>query len=526
MSQPPERLRTSAQVKAWVESLSAEQVSGLAEDMVRGDDDSTPAPGGVTGGDAGRNPDIELREPPERPVLLTVRITLDETDPPVWRRLTIPGDLDLGAVHDVLQQAMGWTDSHLHRFALGDDHDSPYFVTRYDLEEGDQGTLETDARLDQLLRQPGDELVYEYDFGDGWTHTLVLEQVDPMPTDPGPEGGAGPNPAAYPLACLAGERACPPEGVGGIGGYEEVAEWVRGGADPERRLSNELTGREMRDWLPRDWHPDEFDLEEVNAGLARLAPRDVDLAMDELPADLVHLIDRLSAVTRSPLHAWLSAPGWDRPDEFTDAEALGLTTPFRALLDAVDEGVTLTKAGYLPPRLVERIFTEARLAEDWIGKGNREDHTPPVLELREQSRRFGLIRKAKGRLLLTANGRQLREDPQALLDLVLSRLANDGDEFERLAVALRLVAIAGGHPIGERLGLGEGNADLDAIAMMLSVAGWRGSDGGGVDRYAILRTTFPTRNTVRQMVKCADATGTDAAELGRRVARAMLRRMD
>ena len=169
------------------------------------------------------NPPIKLPEPPPEPVLLSVHVALDETDPPVWRRVTIPGELDLGRVHDALQQLMGWEESHLHRFGLTTEaQQGPWFVTQFDRSEGEEGTLETDARLDQFLRQPGDTLAYEYDFGDGWRHTLTLESVDPMPdpADAAADGEAEAGSAAYPLVCLAGERACPPEDVGGVGGYE------------------------------------------------------------------------------------------------------------------------------------------------------------------------------------------------------------------------------------------------------------------------------------------------------------------
>jgi hypothetical protein len=218
------------------------------------------------------NPTLDLPDPPAHPLLLTVRLSLDDTDPEVWRRLTIPGELDLGRVHDALQEAMGWTNSHLHRFYLGDPYDSPYFVTEYDLEEGEEGTLESDARLDQVLREPEDTLTYEYDFGDGWTHTVLLESVAPMPSSAtsAARTAAAASAAAYPLVCLAGERACPPEDVGGIPGYEEVADWVRDGEDPAVDLASGLTPAEMRDWLPAAWHPDHFDLDEVNAALSRL----------------------------------------------------------------------------------------------------------------------------------------------------------------------------------------------------------------------------------------------------------------
>nr|WP_228501761.1 plasmid pRiA4b ORF-3 family protein [Nocardioides agariphilus] len=46
----------------------------------------------------------------------------------------------------------------------------------FDLDEGEDGTLEDDVRLDQFLAQKGDELWYERDFGDGWDHKLVVEE--------------------------------------------------------------------------------------------------------------------------------------------------------------------------------------------------------------------------------------------------------------------------------------------------------------------------------------------------------------
>ena len=526
----PETPRTPAEIKAWVESLSPEAVTELAASMGSPD---VGVPGVLAGADPfdpfdRRNPPIDLPDPPSEPVLLIVRVSLNDTEPEVWRRLTIPGDLDLGRVHDALQQVMGWTDSHLHRFSLGSPYDSPHFVTEYDLDEGDEGTLEKDARLDQLLREPRDELTYEYDFGDGWTHTLRLESVDPMPSPAASEasGPAGASSAAYPLVCLAGERACPPEDVGGITGYEEVAAWVRGGEDPATDLASGLSGEEMRAWLPDGWHPDHLDLDEINAGLARLAPRDTDAVLAQLPREMAEVITRLSTPARFDVDDWLAAPGWDAPATFTDAEAIALTTPYRVVLEAVGDGLTLTAAAGSPPRAVETIYREARLEEEWIGKGNREDLTLPVLYLRERTRRYGLIRKAKGRLLPTTQGRRLRDDAPALLDLVLTRLALEGEGFERLATGLVLLGVAGGGSLGGRHGLDDGARELDdAVCRVLATAGWRTGDGHPLHREHVRGATRDTLGVVRQMVRCAH--GDEArTDLGERMARAIIRRMD
>ena len=116
--------------------------------------------------------------------------------PPIWRRLVLPGDLVLDELHDVLQVAMGWQDGHLHKFGVGADRRTrAYFVTRFDLSEGDDGLVEDGVRLDQVVSGKGDRLFYDYDFGDGWEHVLVVEDVlDDPPSAP---------------VCLAGKMACP-----------------------------------------------------------------------------------------------------------------------------------------------------------------------------------------------------------------------------------------------------------------------------------------------------------------------------
>ena len=176
--------------KALLEALMSGQVTSIFEKLKRDEAPTLlPVPTVVRG--------------------FRVRLDLHGAKPPVWRRLELPGDLTLPRVHDVIQAAMGWTNSHLHRFRIGSDHRSPYFVTSFDVEEGEDGTLEDDVRLDQLVAEKGDELWYEYDFGDGWDHRLVVEEVlDEPPTT---------------ARCVVGRMACPPEDCGGIGGYEDLA---------------------------------------------------------------------------------------------------------------------------------------------------------------------------------------------------------------------------------------------------------------------------------------------------------------
>ena len=182
-----------------------------------------------------RNREIDLPLPADEPSLLTLTIELRGSKPRIWRRLSLPGDLTLDVVHTLFQAAMGWTDSHLHRFqpGIGQGYSEPYFVTEFDEEEGEEGTREDGVRLDQVLRAPGDRLTYLYDFGDGWEHRVTLESVAPLtPGDREPR-------------CLGGARACPPEDVGGIGGHHEIAD-VASCRSPSRRRARTVRGRRAR----------------------------------------------------------------------------------------------------------------------------------------------------------------------------------------------------------------------------------------------------------------------------------------
>ncbi|MGB8379636.1 MAG: plasmid pRiA4b ORF-3 family protein [Dermatophilaceae bacterium] len=465
---------------------------------------------------------ISLPDPPAQAQLLTIRLSLDDTKPPVWRRLTIPGDMHLGDVHEVVQTAMGWTDSHLHRFYLGDPWGGPHFVTDYDIEQGEEGVNELDVRLDQLLREPGQKLGYQYDFGDDWAHTLRLEKTAPMP-DPSPSAPEGGDAPAYPVECLAGARACPPEDVGGVGGYEEMAAWVRHDFDrahaPKRWGREDLAG--LRDWLPPEWHPDTFSVDEVNDALRRLTPRDPTGALSQFPRELRLLSGSLEPATAAIVRDWLGAAGQAGGPEFTPDEAAELTRPWRTVLDVVGAGLQLTNAGYLPPRTVETIYTTLDLDREWIGKGNREDLTYPVAELREQAQAFGLIRKAKGRLLPTARARAMRDDPVALLEHILGRLTSTRGDFERLATLLTLLAVSAGVRLGRSWGEGE---VADEVCRVLASAGWR-RDKGPIERSDVTRATRDPVDVLRSMTN--RVTDPHAAQqLHRRLALVALRRDD
>lgn len=374
-----------------------------------------------------------------------VRLDLKGAKPPIWRRLELSGDLTLPRVHDVIQAAMGWSNSHLHRFRTAADYRAPYFLTQFDLEEGDEGMLEDDVRLDQLLTAKGDELFYEYDFGDGWHHVLKLEAILDEP------------PAT--AQCLTGKLACPPEDCGGLGGYNELATWVRGGYDDAHLPDVFDDADDAREWLPLDWHPDHFDLDQVNASLA-VATAEPVAVTGEL-AELCEQLDRhgirlLREVLGRPMsHGWTDLP---------DGEAERITKPYRILLEAIGSATKLTSAGYLPPAVVEQIAVGAGVTEWWIGKANREDLTPPVAAIREAARALGLVYVRDGHLRATRAGIQGRRDPQGLWRHIVSRLPIGTKDWERQSGWMALAVAASGTPIEQWRG---------EISELMLALGWR-----------------------------------------------------
>jgi hypothetical protein len=151
--------------------------------------------------------------------------------------------------------------------------------------------------------------------------------------------------------------------------------------------------------------------------------------------------------------------------------------PFTVLLDTVGDGVKLTAAGYLPPAVVQTVFDELDMGDEWIGKGNREDLTVPVLQLRETAQQLKLLRKYKGRLLPTARGRELAGDPIGLWWHLAGALPLGGRDLsdpEWQAGVLLLALMASGST---------DNVEV-TVAKLLTGLGWAVGDGQPVDRRA------------------------------------------
>lgn len=184
---------------------------------------------------------------PRNPTLVyRLRVELLEIKPLIWRRLLVPAEVRLPKLHQCLQLTMGWTNSHLHQFKVGDTH---YGVPDPEWPEL-QMRDERQVRLCDLIGEVQREIVYEYDFGDGWEHRIVLEQTEPANKF-----------MSYPL-CTAGERACPPEDVGGVSGYEEFLNII---GDPKHKEH----GQSLLWAGSGAFDPEGFDLNAVNRALRR-----------------------------------------------------------------------------------------------------------------------------------------------------------------------------------------------------------------------------------------------------------------
>ena len=172
------------------------------------------------------------------------KIILEDVKPKIWRRIHVPEKYSFWDFHVAIQDAMGWTDSHLHQFKIMNPKDCKESCIGIPDDENfiDDSMRTVTAGWKEFIRnyfskEDYDCCYYEYDFGDGWIHKVELENILPATPD-----------CKYPI-CIAGERACPPEDCGGVDGYknflkiinnprheehQSMLEWVGGSFDSEK----------------------------------------------------------------------------------------------------------------------------------------------------------------------------------------------------------------------------------------------------------------------------------------------------
>ena len=186
-----------------------------------------------------------------KPCLITLRIELVGTTQLVWRRITLDGRSSFAALHHVIQAAMGWHDAHLHQFRINN-----RYIGVPDSESDAPEWHTEDERKVFLNRVLTDDAVftYLYDFGDGWEHRLLVEEYDDSDDLRFGDGDAWVD---------AGERACPPEDCGGVGGFQDFLEKLE-----DEPYSDE--SKDLREWAGLDYDPARFDRPAANAAIKRL----------------------------------------------------------------------------------------------------------------------------------------------------------------------------------------------------------------------------------------------------------------
>ncbi|MBM3404068.1 MAG: plasmid pRiA4b ORF-3 family protein [Bacteroidetes bacterium] len=172
-----------------------------------------------------------------------MHISLRYISPKIRRRLLVPANISLQDFHKVIQSSMGWWNSHLHQFIKGE----KFYLEKTEDDDFWEDKIHVDylmLKLSDLLKKEKDEIGYEYDFGDGWLHNIVLEKI-PV-SDPGVN-----NPQ-----CTAGKRNCPPEDCGGPFGYSNLLTVISNPRHEEYE--------EMMKWTGGNFDPESFDKETIN----------------------------------------------------------------------------------------------------------------------------------------------------------------------------------------------------------------------------------------------------------------------
>ncbi len=172
------------------------------------------------------------------------KIMLLDTTPVIWRRIQVPDSYTFWDLHVAIQDSMGWSDYHLHEFEVIDPSTKNPVTIGLPVDDYKKILDCRKRRLSAFFSVDNRKAAYTYDFGDNWVHDVLLEEI--LPRDPS---------VKYPI-CVGGERACPPEDVGGVMGYSELVKAMKDKKHPDRE--------DFLDWLGEEYDPEEFDFRKVS----------------------------------------------------------------------------------------------------------------------------------------------------------------------------------------------------------------------------------------------------------------------
>lgn len=172
-----------------------------------------------------------------------LHILLDDSNPKIWRRILVDSEVLLVDLHRIIQSTFGWTNSHLHVFEAGMESYAP---KEFEVEETKDSRK---VKLNKIMKTTNSVIKYEYDFGDSWNHTVLLEKIldwDDSLQIP---------------SCIDGKNNCPPEDCGGIWSYEDLLITLADKKHPEHD--------DMLEWLGGEFDPKYCNTDEINKLLSQ-----------------------------------------------------------------------------------------------------------------------------------------------------------------------------------------------------------------------------------------------------------------
>jgi hypothetical protein len=182
---------------------------------------------------------------------IQLKISLNESNPLIWRQIQLHKDHTFFELHHINQITMGWQNYHAYEFNVEGYRIGTVIEEDKDLGYGTDSLLDAETtKLVDVITHIGDIIKYEYDFGDGWEHTLEVEGF--LDAD---------HHIIYPY-CIEGGMSCPPEDCGGIHGFKNCLEILKDKKHPEYK--------DLKRWMPRGYDPTKFDNGKVNKQLVKL----------------------------------------------------------------------------------------------------------------------------------------------------------------------------------------------------------------------------------------------------------------
>ena len=179
---------------------------------------------------------------------IVLKVVLTGTSPEVWRRIQVNSTIPLNEFHHILQIVMGWENYHLFEFIINGQR---FGVTDEEFDIGDDEITDAkNVKLDTVINEGIKSFIYLYDFGDGWHHSIEVEDI------------AGIKENTNTPLCLGGAMNCPPEDCGGLPSFYHLVEVLNDKNHPEHS--------QIEEWLGEHYDPKQFELALVNTILADL----------------------------------------------------------------------------------------------------------------------------------------------------------------------------------------------------------------------------------------------------------------